>query len=244
MVRFDSADNGAAGIKLANDWFGQSGILDLYIIQRDFATEYPDLPGYTISGGGGDGKAWFEYDYSYQTPPDPFVASHVLMHEAVHAMCDMHSETTNFPKRPEPHPLFWLDLIEEGLATMLEHLYGNSAGRLHDVYMYHYESMHSRQQDKEAFEGPLAEVSDVSQALDHLALLSLKHDEFYENVPYDILRSYYTSASFLYYLYDHHDNGSKENVRRVYADISLMEEVFGKDIDGMLDEWLLYLEQF
>jgi hypothetical protein len=59
---------------------------------------------------------------------------------------------------------------------------------------------------------------------------------------YDILQSYATPASFLYYLFDYND--SKEDLRRVYADISLMEEVYGTDIDSMITKWLEYLKQY
>jgi len=223
------------GIKFANEWFGQSyDALKLYFIQRDFAMLY-DNTEMTISGSGVDGVAWIEYDDSAETPP-VFLASHVLMHETIHALCDVHSETTNFPKRPEPYPFFWSDLFEEGLSTMIEHLYGYHSGKLHDVYVYHYTSGYDSSE-------LLDEVNSVAEALDHLALKSIKVDEFYDELPYDILQSYYTSASFLYYLYEH-DGGGKENLRRVYADIDLMEEIYGKDMEGMIEEWLKYLEQY
>jgi hypothetical protein len=226
-----------AGVKFANEWFGQSyDTLRLYFIQRDFATLY-DSTEMTVGGSGVDGVAWVEYDYSAETPLPVFLASHVLMHETIHALCDVHSETTNFPRRPQPYPFFWTELLEEGLATMLEHLYGYHSGKLQDVYMYHY-----TQSGYELFESPLDEVNNVAEALDHLALIAIEEDSFYDELPYDILQSYYTSASFLYYLYEH-DGGGKENLRRVYADINLMEEIYGKDMEGMIEQWLKYLDR-
>ena len=227
-----------AGISFAHEWFGQDNIklLDLYFIQRDLQAEYGQhgLPeGIALTGSGADGVAWVEYEYSVE-PPSPFEASHVLMHEAVHALCGAHSETSNFPKRTEGYPFYWSQLFEEGLATMLEHMYGYNSGRLHDVQ---YTKGGSR-----SSEGALDEVSNVAEALGSFALYDMECYDFYDEFPYDILRSYGTSASFLYYLLEH--NGSKEDLRRVYADINLMEEVYGKDMDGMIEEWLKSLEQY
>lgn len=225
-------------IKFVDEWFGQNyDALRLYLIQRDFAMLYGNTE-MTIAGSGVDGVAWVEYDCSAKAAPSPFLASHVLMHETVHALCDVYSETTNFPRRPEPYPFFWSSLLEEGLATMVEHLYGSHCGRLQDVYMYHY-----TESGFDSSETPLDEVKSVAEALDHLALIAIETEEFYDELPYDILQSYYTSASFLYYLYEH-DDGGKDNLRRVYADIDLMEEVYGKDMKGMIEEWLIYLKQY
>ena len=225
-----------AGVGYANDWFGQDDImLDLYFIQRDFTAEYGSNE-FTINGSGVDGVVWVEYDYSFE--PLPFHASHILMHESIHALCDVYAEKTNFPRRPEPYPFFWSMLLEEGLATMLEHSYGLSVGKLHDVYIYHY-----TQDGSDSSEGALDKVNDIAEALDHLALYSIysNGEEFYAELPYDILQSYNTSASFLYWLLVH--NGSKEDFRRVYVDINLMEEVYGKDMNVMIENWLEYLGQ-
>lgn len=222
-----------AGVKYAQEWFGQDNVmLDIYFIQRDLAAEYgSDDSG--ITGSGADGVVWVEYDSALELPPPTFLASHVLMHESIHALCDVHAETSNFPRRPEPYPFFWSELFEEGLATMLEHSYGYSSGRLHDVYMYHY-----TQGGSASSAGALDEANNIAEALNHLALFSLEEEEFYDELPYDILQSYYTSASFLYWLLDH---GSKEDFRLVYADIGLMEEVYGKNMNDMIKEWLNYL---
>ena len=226
-----------AGVGYASDWFGQDDImLDLYFIQRDLAAEYgfDDSDEITVTGSGADGVAWVEYDYSFQPPP--FYASHILMHESIHALCDVHSEESNFPRRPEPYPFFWSMLLEEGLATMLEHSYGFSVGKLHDVYLYHY-----TQDGTDSSEGALDKVDDIAEALDHLALYAISREEFYAELPYDILQSYGTSASFLYWLLER--NGNKEDFRRVYVNIDLIEEVYGKDMNGMIEDWLEYLGQ-
>ena len=50
--------------------------------------------------------------------------------------------------------------------------------------------------------------------------------------------SYDTSSSFELYLLDH---STKADFMRVAHDVSLMPEVYGKDLSGMISEWMDYI---
>lgn len=59
-------------------------------------------------------------------------------------------------------------------------------------------------------------------------------------VPYAVLFDHYTGASFFLYILE--NRGTMEDLLRVYQDINLMVDMFGVDLEGMIDEWLAYLD--
>ena len=55
-------------------------------------------------------------------------------------------------------------------------------------------------------------------------------------MPYPILQSYDTAASFIMFLLD---NGTREDFLRFYIDKDLFEEIYGFSVDEMIEQWLL-----
>jgi hypothetical protein len=87
-------------------------------------------------------------------------------------------------------------------------------------------------------------ISEIITFIDLSATFGLSHLES-EGVPesgerYWQLQAYYTAASFMFYLLEH--KGTKEDFFAAYADINRMEEIYGADMAGMIDEWLEYIE--
>lgn len=60
----------------------------------------------------------------------------------------------------------------------------------------------------------------------------------YDKDSIEFMNDYDTAASFILYLLD---KGTKDDFRKIYSKMSLMEEVYGQDLYGMIAEWLLYL---
>ncbi len=56
----------------------------------------------------------------------------------------------------------------------------------------------------------------------------------------DYLIDQETMASFYFYLLE--DKGTKEDLMKIYQDISCFEEVYGQSLTDMIDEWLEHLE--
>jgi len=80
-----------------------------------------------------------------------------------------------------------------------------------------------------SFEELIATESKDAVLKKFLHTLVIYDDQFQEGTHYTLF------PSFVMYLYE--QANSKDDFIRAYADINLMEEVYGKDILGMLYEW-------
>ena len=229
-----------SGLKFAKDFLriNRPNPLDLYFYQDDMLARY----GAEITNGGGVAAGYIGYvDYDYSVTLSPFDAAHVMMHEASHALCGLTRFIHGFPMAQESSPPQILTNPEEGLATMLEHMFGYENRRLHDVYIYHY-----TEGGFNSPEGALDMVYDVAAALNHLAYRrSFQSDDFQNYLAdgnrYAVLHSYYSAASFLNFLFE---QSATEDFLRAYADSDLMEEIYGKGLDGMIEDWMAYMEDF
>jgi len=105
----------------------------------------------------------------------------------------------------------------------------------------------SGQADSDA--GGRATREEIIAYVDRMAAFSLAnpHDwdglgsPLLEEERYAELYDYYTAASFMFYLLEH--RGTKEDFFRIYADIYLMEEVYGLRMEEMIAEWLDHLPE-
>ena len=223
------------GIIFAKGWFETLGInfgepLELFYVQDDLQELYGD----GFSGIGGStwmGKTFAHYDNSMSFTP--YVASYVLTHEATHALCRKLNVTSDFPISP-----FGIRALEEGMATMVQLFFGHSIGMLHDAYMQQYTAYFG------SADGALDDVSDVAIALHHLALRTIEEEDFNDTLTYGsiypvLMSGYNTAASFQCYLLA---RGSIEDFLSVYSNHQTAASVYGKDMDGLIGEWLFYLE--
>jgi hypothetical protein len=59
-------------------------------------------------------------------------------------------------------------------------------------------------------------------------------------LPQGLLKTYETTASFVLYMLE---IGSREDFMRLYVDISVAEEVYGKDFNALYEQWLEFLAE-
>ena len=143
----------------------------------------------------------------------------IIVHEAVHAILEYDERRSNFPYPPETS-IYYARWLEEGLCDLVDFLF---ALETEHRYFTNYGDKH----------------------LHTAAILSLNNNNNFEDETkfgsrYPQLMSFQTSASFIYFLLEHH--GSIEDFMRVFDDIYLMEELFGASMEDMIVEWMTYLD--
>jgi hypothetical protein len=164
----------------------------------------------------------------------PDNVSYLIAHESVHALINSFNLKTNFPRNPYKKDLNYL---EEGLATVIEFQYSKETGVLFEDYLYRLTPM-----GWEDMSGADT-FDDVSSVLNELALFAIDQYDFGDKrtfgEQYAVLQSYFTAASFISYLLE--QRGSKDDFFRFYSDIRLADKIYGKDLDGLIEDWLEYL---
>ena len=157
---------------------------------------------------------------------------HFLVHEAAHAISRPAGLVTNFPIAPKKQ----ISYFEEGLATLAEFIYAEENSVLQEAYMYRLNNM--AWTDTSDYK-----PEDVAGALDKLAFHSIDFydfdDESLFGTRYRILQSYFTAASFQYYLLE--QRGSKEDFFSFYSDVGKADEIYGEDLDSLIEDWQEYL---
>ena len=202
------------------------------------------------------------------TNPQNVHSVFIITHEAVHAFLDIFDGRTNFPKVPDQ--LAYLlkrraPFLEEGLCTVIQHLHyiETENNFVRDVALQHVSNIQRAVEDAHFggefdFSDSFIElffnwcintefnsIADVRFYLDIVATFELDfiiYQGFEAFGEYPHLQSYETSASFILYLLE--QKGTKDDFRRFFKDIYLAEEIYGVDIDGMIEEWLVYLEKY
>ena len=144
----------------------------------------------------------------------------IIVHEAVHGILRYDERMTNFPQAPESSPWATALFLEEGLCDVIDFLFARQTAL---PYRTNYGNRHLH--------------TDAVRMLQQHDYFS---DEEEFGTRYPQLMSYQTAASFVYFLLEHH--GTIEDFMRVFDDIYLMEEVFGQNMEGMIVDWLAYLE--
>jgi len=145
----------------------------------------------------------------------------LVVHEAVHTILEYADRRSNFPLPPEGVLMGHAMFLEEGLCDVIDFLFARETE--HSYRTNYGDNIHT----------------DAIRAFRF-------HDNFADEAEfgtrYPELMSYQTAASFIYFLLEHH--GTMEDFMRVFDDIYLMEEVYGWDMAGMIQKWMVYLEQF
>jgi len=166
-----------------------------------------------IWGGGG---VW---DTTTYISMEASLLPSLIVHEAVHAILRYADRLSNFPQPPETAVMAHAMFLEEGLCDVVDFLFAMETA--HSYHTNYRDGIHAAA--RRAF---------------------LFHDNFADEMEfgtrYPQLMSYQTAASFIYFLLEHH--GTIEDFMRVFDDIYLMEEVFGQSMEGMIAEWMAYLD--
>jgi len=210
-----------AGMRFAKDWLGISVNEPLSFV---FNATQPDSdhPFPIWSGGAVLGTSTYISMNTRRMPA-------LIVHEAVHAILRYDERLSNFPMTPENSRWHGAMFLEEGLANVVEFLFFAEA-----EHRYYLHGRSNRRQVAENY-------------LHNAALRTFRHNDNFEDeaefgTRYPELMSYETAASFIYFLLTYH--GSVEDFLRVFDDIDLMEEVYGRSMDDMIGEWLAYLDGF
>ena len=206
-------------IKFVKDWLGYEDEVLINFIYGNKKYDPPTNPKSHLQ------KLWFggnAFDNEIFINASEEYMPALIAHEAVHTILNLQERQSNFP--------LWnsVQFLEEGLADVIDYLFFLETEHVYDLSRY---------------------VKDKQAAESHLHEYALIMFEFYDNFEdekefgsiYPQLMSYETSASFIYYLLEY--KGTKEDFMRVFDDINLMEEVYGVSMDGMITQWLEFLEQ-
>jgi len=194
-------------------------------------------------GGGGYGGGMLTNFGSVNEPP------WFMAHESAHAVISTARITSNFPRTPEGHFLSQFKHFEEGLCTVIELLF--EAETVNQRFAR--EAAAQRIDRMENWFG--VTIGDdhgrltrecIEIYLNNRALSEIEHRGF-ENASmfgrqYAVLQSYFTAASFIFYLLEH--RGSQADFFTIYRNIDLMYEIYGVDMQGMIYEWLEHLNYF
>jgi len=249
------------GISYVKNWFGieQYVALATYI---DFARPYENIgPSYYLPGLG--------FIRIPVRDGSPTVGGAV--HESVHAMVDFLGLETNFPamrgyqcyfEEGLAGALVYLFATETTYQRYATDLTGSLASHAERLEGFSYLDYYSRLVSETGY-GP--ERMDAVALLDVLAIYYLKLLDYdfsvdhFSGAPEDamirIIEMFQTSADFTisddgyiimtsFVLYLISTENTEGDFLRVYSDISLMEEYYGKDIYGMFMEWYMRLHQF
>ena len=220
------------GAKFVKDWLGYEGDKLISFVFGNRQYDPPTNPSSLIQRLRNGGSGY--YDDVFVNVSEELMPA-LIIHEIVHPVLRMKELSSNFPYPNETARRAYFQLFEEGLANVIDylfflktdHIYGASfcgSGRGYGI-------------DKQAAVGILHRF-----AIDLFRRFNNFEDEALFGVKYQQLMTYETAASFIYFLLEY--KGTKEDFMRVFVDINLMEEIYGKSMDDMIAEWLLYLEQY
>ena len=145
----------------------------------------------------------------------------LIVHEAVHAILQYVEWQSNFPTPPETSWRGGVNWLEEGLCDFIEFLF---ASETEHSYRTNYGNRHL-----------------------HTNARGILRRGNYQNASefgsrYPQLMDTQTAASFIYFLLEYH--GSIEDFMQVFADIYLMENVFGTSMEDMIVKWMAYIDEF
>jgi len=158
-----------------------------------------------------------------------FTMPSLIVHEAVHAILRFQERQSNFPLSPETSSWHSAQFFEEGLCNVVDFLFFMETEHRYDVNRYGT----SRTVQKNHLH---------NEAVRMLRFYNKFEDESEFGTRYAQLMSYETAASFIYFLLNY--KGTAADFAEVFEDIYLMEEIYGADMETLIDEWLVYLEQF
>ena len=167
-----------------------------------------------------------------------------ITHEAAHAILDLSSmrHNNNFPI------MEWMSdcgsgYFEEGLCVVIENLFITET--LNEQYALTFSQLYFGLNKRVTWDDVVNRVnSNAKWELDNDNLISIITMENlgYENpaqaakdLPYWELQSYDTAASFILYLTE--EKGTWDDFFQVFADINLMEEIYGVGMEGIIAEW-------
>jgi len=170
----------------------------------------------------------------------------VIAHEVAHAIIDLNSmrHTSNFPM------VEWAgsSLLEEGLCVVIDYMF--YVQTKNDQFALMASEWTFGLNRRVTWDAAVTHIHRrAGWELDNDGLFSMRilehqgYEDYMQKAlasPYWQLQSYYTAASFILYLTEY--RGTWDDFFRIYADIYLMEAVYGADMDGMIAQWLVYLE--
>ena len=195
-------------------------------------------------GGGGYGNGMIT---NFQHILDPPWA---MAHEAVHGILSAAQIQNNFPqvRTPIPGGFMTIPFFEEGMCIMLELLFEIAT----ENERFALEAA-GRRRGYATFSGEFGNqetrltLEDALQYVNNIAIGSLNH--LYEpgnterfGTRYTVLNMHHTAASFMFYLYA--ERGTREDLILAYQDIYLMYEIYGADMEGMIQSWLEWLNDW
>ncbi|MCL2279026.1 MAG: hypothetical protein FWC20_06425 [Oscillospiraceae bacterium] len=231
---------GEESIRFVSDWLGvePSRQFDVYMIHVDER----------FGSGGGYGNGILANFQDISSPP------WAMAHEAVHALLSAANIRNNFPQVYQPvphHPGNYMitPFFEEGLCIMLELFFEvatenerfamEAAWRRRNFFLRAFGELIEK-------DTPLT-LEEVRNYINAQAILWL--DYVYEpgdtdrfGTRYTLLNMHETAASFMLYLYT--ERGTREDLLRAYQNINLMYEIYGANMEGMIQSWLIWLDSW
>ncbi|MCL2588548.1 MAG: hypothetical protein FWD84_03970 [Oscillospiraceae bacterium] len=201
------------GLRFAKDFLGMEVSRPLSFVFN--ITEPDEDHPFPIWGGA------FVLDTSMFFSMEASLFPSLIVHETVHAILAYADRQSNFPQPPETSSWAWAMFLEEGLCDLIDFLFAQETAHNYPTN-YGDEHLHT------------VALRTLNQN-DHFS------DELEFGTRYPQLMSYETAASFIYFLLEHH--GTIDDFMRVFDDIYLMEDVFGQTMEGMIAEWIAYLNE-
>jgi hypothetical protein len=164
-----------------------------------------------------------------------------MAHEAVHAVLSAANISTNFPFTiidSGTNFIFTQSHFEEGICVLIELLFEIETQN----ERFAREAAQKRTGDPNQTR---LNLSDALRYVNQRALWFLDWffgtDDIRSYHPeWGMLQSYDSAASFLFYLYT--ERGAREDLLRAYTNIHHMYDIYGADINEMINEWLHWLE--
>jgi hypothetical protein len=158
-------------------------------------------------------------------------------HEAVHAYLDIFNITTDF--LVFEYGGFYSNFFEEGLCTVIQFMFlaeTTNERFIADLHQYLRQmGIRDRTNTTSILHGNARNLKSTFSAdlLDYHKMWGFENRDM---MPYPILQSYDTAASFIMFLLDH---GTKEDFLQFYIDNDLFEKIYGYSVDEMIEQWLL-----
>ena len=230
---------GEESIRFVSDWLGHEP-------NRRFSVYFIHIDGH--GGGGGYGEGILTNFDNIADPP------FAMAHEAVHAVLAAARIHNNFPQ--VSIPFTWggvpgymtIPFFEEGMCIMLELLFEiatenerfalEAAGRRRGYWLSSGEF--GNQETR-------LSLDDALKYVNNRAIGAL--DYYYEpgnterfGRRYTVLNMHYTAASFMFYLYT--ERGTRADLLRFYQNINLAYEIYGADMNGLIDDWQAWLDDW